>query len=453
MREFTHITMFLKEIYLKNFKCFEEIRFEFPNRFTVLIGDNGSGKTALVDGIAKGLKDLVDSLASDRDVSFDMSFSEDQIRIVSHKLGSRSSLEKQSDYGLEIKINPEKDLTVKWNSQRGSGNGEELRRYLQSIKWDVQKGKPTILPLVTYYKTNRHWSTEHFDKIGIRENSSRLSTYSDCLNPKTSAKVFLEWFQQMALIQLEQVQAGEPNATPPELQAVRNAILKALDSLKVDNSQTTNIYYSAKESQLMIDTGDGNTFPFQMLSDGYRNTIGMIADIAYRMAELNPHITTESPGIVLIDEIDLHLHPRWQRNIVGDLKRIFPNCQFIVTTHSPFIIQSLDEDDGLIKMEDKEYVFGRFIDQSIEDITEHEQGVENPQWSKKRKEMYEAAETYYEKLDEMNGDMSDDEIQKIREELELIKKPYTQNVAYTAFLERKHMVKESQLKYSKKRKK
>lgn len=444
--------MFLKEIYLKNFKCFEEVQFNFPNRFTVLIGDNGSGKTALVDGIARGLKDLVVGLVSDRDLSFDMTFSGDQIRRVPHKLGSRPNLEKQLNYGLGINICAQKNTQIKWHFEQNSGNSEELRNYVQSLRRDVQKGKPAILPLIVYYRTDRHWSTEYFEKIKVREAVSRLQTYSDSLNPKTSARVLLEWFQQMALIQLEQLQSGDKNPTPPELEAVRQAILKALDSLNGEGSHPTNIYYSAKESQLMIDVGNGNAFPFQMLSDGYRNTLGMIADIAYRMAELNPHLTTETPGIVLIDELDLHLHPKWQRSIVGDLKRIFPNCQFVVTTHSPFIIQSLDEEDGLIKMDEREYVAGRFIDQSIEDITESEQGIENPQWSKKRKEMYKAAEAYYEKLDEMNGDISEADLERIKTELELIKKPFTQNVAYTAFLERKQMVKESQIEYSKKKK-
>ena len=84
-----------------------------------------------------------------------------------------------------------------------------------------------------------------------------------------------------------------------------------------------------------------------MLSDGYRNVIKIILDIAARMCILNPYLKEkalqETPGIVLIDEIDLSLHPTWQKRIIGILKQLFPKIQFICATHSPFIIQSLEE--------------------------------------------------------------------------------------------------------------
>ena len=84
--------------------------------------------------------------------------------------------------------------------------------------------------------------------------------------------------------------------------------------------------------------------PFRELSDGYRNTLSLVGDIAFRMAALNPQmlgeVTAKTPGIVLIDEIDQHLHPYWQKNILICLTRIFPKVQFIVTTHSPNVISS-----------------------------------------------------------------------------------------------------------------
>ena len=85
------------------------------------------------------------------------------------------------------------------------------------------------------------------------------------------------------------------------------------------------------------------------LSDGYRNTLGMIADIAYRMAILNPQllgdVLQKTPGIILIDEVDLHLHPRWQERIIGDLQAVFPQVQFIVSTHAPAVISSVRQDN------------------------------------------------------------------------------------------------------------
>ena len=93
------------------------------------------------------------------------------------------------------------------------------------------------------------------------------------------------------------------------------------------------------------------------MSDGYRGTLSLFADIAYRMAMLNPALgdrVLETPGVVMIDEIDLHLHPRWQARILEDLVRIFPNVQFIVTTHSPVVVASVPR--GNIRVLDGEAV-------------------------------------------------------------------------------------------------
>ena len=97
--------------------------------------------------------------------------------------------------------------------------------------------------------------------------------------------------------------------------------------------------------------------PVSVLSDGYRCTISLIADIAYRMALLNPQlldsVLTETDGIVLIDEIDLHLHPTWQKRVLKDLMDIFPKVQFIVSTHAPEVINSVKSDSVIILKDDK----------------------------------------------------------------------------------------------------
>lgn len=103
---------------------------------------------------------------------------------------------------------------------------------------------------------------------------------------------------------------------------------------------------------IALKTVDGTILPFQMLSDGYRNVIKIMLDIATRMCILNPYLKGDAlkmtPGIVIIDEIDLSLHPTWQKRIIGILKEQFPRIQFICATHSPFIIQSLDEENLLL---------------------------------------------------------------------------------------------------------
>ncbi|MEG0579917.1 MAG: AAA family ATPase, partial [Niameybacter sp.] len=154
----------------------------------------------------------------------------------------------------------------------------------------------------------------------------------------------------------------------------------------------------------------------------------------------------KTPGIVLIDEIDLHLHPEWQRKVVGDFKRVFPEVQFVVTTHSPFIIQSLEE--GELRNLDKLSHMNGSVDytkMSIEDITEDVMGVEMPQWSQKKREMFEAAKKYYEALNDLKQSQNDDEITRLRETMDELTKPYADDIAYVAFLERKRAVAECRM--------
>jgi predicted ATP-binding protein involved in virulence len=107
---------------------------------------------------------------------------------------------------------------------------------------------------------------------------------------------------------------------------------------------------------VMIDWEDGRSHPFDNLSDGQRNVMALVGDIAVKAAQLNPHlgkqVLDKTAGVVLIDELDLHLHPRWQRRIVADLKRCFPLVQFFCTTHSPIIIGEVPREEIVVMHDD-----------------------------------------------------------------------------------------------------
>ncbi|MFI3213509.1 MAG: AAA family ATPase [Eubacteriales bacterium] len=183
----------------------------------------------------------------------------------------------------------------------------------------------------------------------IRQLNSRTLGYLDCLEAESNEKLMLNWFQNMTLKELQ------GKSTIPELEAVRKSIIKCYKlitgyiDVKVEfNIDTHGIDLVYKET---VDESYRRS-PMKELSDGYKNTLSMIADIAYRMAVLNPalleNVIEQTPGVILIDEIDLHLHPKWQQRILGDLKEIFPLVQFIVTTHAPAVIHSVDKKSLLI---------------------------------------------------------------------------------------------------------
>ena len=137
----------------------------------------------------------------------------------------------------------------------------------------------------------------------------------------------------------------------------------------------------------------------------------------------------------MIDELDLSLHPGWQRRITTILTELFPKIQFICASHSPFIVQSLKEGQ-LISMEGD--INTEYSGESIEDIAEDVMGVENPQYSDEKQKMYEVAQKYFEKLEQTSDES---ELNVLKEELEILTARYGNNPAYYAFLNQKYLEK------------
>ena len=141
----------------------------------------------------------------------------------------------------------------------------------------------------------------------------------------------------------------------------------------------SNLRIELAPSRMVMTNSKGIDLEIDQLSGGYKAVLSVIADIAKRLSIANPESSNplEEEAVILIDELDLHLHPKWQKEIVADLKRTFPNCQFIISTHSPFIIQSLDADELFdIKSMSFAEEKGNYKGWSIEEIQEHKMGVE-----------------------------------------------------------------------------
>ncbi len=187
------------------------------------------------------------------------------------------------------------------------------------------------LPILAYYGAGRLWDTHR--NILLGKPGSRGAGYRNCLDPKSDHFLFVKWFKQLETVAIQR------RKTIPAMEMIRQAVKNCIPGAQ-------DFFYDAAHDALMIVLADQGHQRFDQLSDGYRNTVAMVADIAHRAIRLNPQMGVDASrrieGVVLIDEIDLHLHPHWQRRIVRDLQRIFPKIQFIATTHSPFILQSLD---------------------------------------------------------------------------------------------------------------
>lgn len=345
--------MKLQEMELENYRGFKKLKVSFHPELSVIIGANGSGKTTVLDAASIA----VGSFLMGFDTTHSRGISKEDAMNISYDMGSTIDLQPQFPVIIRANgsINSE---ALAWERTLTSLGGKttvigakELKELSIAYQERVRSGdKNLILPIVSYYGTGRLWAQKKEKKSKeIRQLNSRTLGYLDCLDAESNEKLMLNWFQNMTLKELQ------GKSTIPELEAVRKSIIKCYKlitgyiDVKVEfNLDTHGIDLVYKET---VDESYRRS-PMKELSDGYKNTLSMIADIAYRMAVLNPalleNVIEQTPGVILIDEIDLHLHPKWQQRILGDLKEIFPLVQFIVTTHAPAVIHSVDKKSLLI---------------------------------------------------------------------------------------------------------
>ncbi len=209
----------------------------------------------------------------------------------------------------------------------------DIRKLAEARAKAVRGGDDqAMLPLISYYGTGRLWQIPRNMKKELknkRSDLSRFQGYKNSVDPRCSPVDFMKWLKRHEWI------AFQEGAEPPISSAVKKAVLNCLEGGE-------RVWFSAKEERVLVDVAEQGIHAFESLSDGQRNMVAMVGDIAIKAAQLNPQFGAQAiektSGIVLIDELDLHLHPRWQRRIVADLQRTFPMIQFFCTTHSPQII-------------------------------------------------------------------------------------------------------------------
>jgi hypothetical protein len=191
-----------------------------------------------------------------------------------------------------------------------------------------------------------------------------------------------------------------------------------------------NLRVEEEPLRLLVDKA-GVALDLSQLSDGERSFLALICDLGRRLALANPLLGNplHGAGVVLIDELELHLHPKWQREVSEKLRETFPNIQFIATTHSPFVIQALRPGE-LINLDPDE--FGEYADKSIEDIAENVMGVELPQKSERYRQMMEAAEAYFRLLREPPPIAAD--VDAAEQRLNELAAPFSDDPAFQALL-------------------
>lgn len=383
--------MRLETLHLQNFRGYIDREFVLHPQFNLVIGENGTGKTSFLEAAAVAIGSWLLGFRGhdsrnilDRDVRQVLEFVGSRYRELPQypvrvtaagqlHIARAGRLQPAGEIGyLDIssadKTNP-CEVPVKWSrsiegpgGRTTRGGATRLKTYAESMASAVLKQEPRVLPLIRYFGAGRLWESvrdttgkalskhkgkqpaelaedadeldkalHEFDRISEPFYGYRMSVDKRC-NPND----LIRWMG------VERRNELDEDESSPALRLVYQAIEGMLPEI-------SSARYSTKLSTLVLKYENGERHTFSELSDGYRNIVAVAADLAIKAAMLNPQLAERSlemtPGVVLIDELDLHLHPKWQRRVIGDLRRTFPMLQFICTTHSPQLIGQARPDE------------------------------------------------------------------------------------------------------------
>ena len=479
--------MRISDLTLINYRRFEHQSFVFNRHFTVLIGDNASGKTQILRSIVTLLSQYQCRML--RIKTYNPNENDTDGNECAHSEIMQADVHHESqvyENGKAHQLRMEQYYPVIISADFDNGNYVFCRKDDETNEANVRnsyferladedlnkiKGQQDVtLPVLAHYGTSRLWNKRNRLKEGI---PSRTDGYRWSLDGFVDFDELREWFKDQEMIHLQKGTNGIV------LSVMRKALANMINGCE-------DVFYDMEAKSIVVKFGKEQSLPFSDrnllfddLSDGYRMILTIVFDLVKQMFLLNPHLGEETlaktDGIVLIDELDLSLHPKWQRVVVDSLKKTFPLVQFIVTTHSPFIIQSLDsgevidlggskgevlekhwtyikqkavdKDASILSMIDEQHLIvnqeegiacpgamGEYEKRSLEDIAEDVMQIEIPQRSARLMEMYKAAKKYYELLENANG-ASEEEKLRLKDELDRLSAPFSQDVAYYAFLD------------------
>jgi predicted ATP-binding protein involved in virulence len=371
--------MRLSKVSLVNYRCFERLDVELHPRLTVIVGTNGAGKTAVLDGIAAGLTPVLRHLSSanQRLSGEGAGIKDTDFRLVLREGRAKAERWLAADHAL---INVHTTDGLEWDYWRPSAKGGEpkqkvgeaaLASRLKEIGDSLSEGLPRLLPVFAYYGARRGHIEIPERLRATKENYGHpTAALVGSLDSMSDFKEMLKWFDAAEAAELRANKGARPEdfVLSPALEAVRHAVTALL------GGAFENPYFNADHRFVVERVDSGAPLQVGQLSQGYQSMLAMGMDFARRLALANPHMdyadnaTTQfatkelpelgwtgehelpsaapmvAPALMLVDEIDLHLHPTWQQRVLDDLMRTFPGTQFIVTTHSPQVLSTVSRD-------------------------------------------------------------------------------------------------------------
>lgn len=403
--------MYLERISINNFKAVKSMEIEFTPGVNLLIGDNGVGKTSVLEAIAvvlsgmlKGMNGVPTKNILQNDIHF----------VLEEKGDASSGI--RYDTPVEIAgILKTDGLSFQWKRIRTDENRNAGTKMEDDgiVKWmqRISNEPDTLLPLLCFQSDARVWQMHRgdFGKELKKKLNDRRCGYIGCLDYSLDIKGIQAWCLKM---ELNAFQKKHEIREYEAFKKIVSVFMKRISQL----TSIPKISYSTQLEQLVYQEGE-TVLPISDLSAGYQSLLWMVMNLAYRLALLNPEKAEnlgDTAGIVLIDEIDMHLHPKWQWNIVNALEETFPNIQFILATHSPIVISSCKNEQLIMIAEDQEIIYLEdAYGYSVQDVLNFRQGTtERPKVIKELSEKFdeaiendelESAEKLIKKMEEILG--------------------------------------------------
>lgn len=345
--------MKLKSITLNNFKGMDNIELSLDQKTTVIFGINGVGKSTILKAIDLLYANIIAKLTKKKTTEFDkddISYGKSKATIEAKFVfedGEEKEYSRSFDRANGRNNNPNqlKELVEKFENNyivKGYDDGEG--------NW-IEETDDKNMSIFANYGVNR--IVLDVPVRAPKEQFEKLDAFDKAIESTIDFRNLFKWFRNQEDIENQaKVRNNNMGYEDRSLKVVKKAMLAMLDGFE-------DIHIERKPLSMKV-TKNGRNFKINQLSDGEKCTISLFGDLARRMALANPgrENPLEGTGVVLIDELELHMHTSWQRKVLGVLKETFPNIQFIITTHSPQILGELDDKYNLVylKKEDQKIV-------------------------------------------------------------------------------------------------
>lgn len=426
--------MYIRELQAYKFRNFEDEKFIFNTQFTVVIGDNGMGKSSLIHALQAALGAYLQCLPIPASRVYRRQIKPSEIRVTWDSVLKEyaSSKENTCIYSKAV-LN---DTEVEWrrvmlNKRTTSHNRLDTGQLIDAVDKLLKlrdEKKNIALPVIANFSTVRA-ATQQRKGAKAQTKRSRLEKgYLAALSDNSDFEGLIEWLHNYDGNLKHQKEFSGTK------EAIFNAITTAIPFL---TDVEYNSYYKELEAVVTINEKNSGKITHSNMSDGLKAMLNLVSELAFRCVILNGFLgadsVVQSKGVVLIDELDMHLHPTWQKRVVGDLKKAFPNIQFIVTTHSPFIVQSLSKEE----LQNLDFMTPENpSDMTLNKVVTDVMGVTKLK-SDDFEERYKIAFQQFQQLNRNFDELSMDDYQRVKEAIDKIVVEETNDPIYKAFLKAK----------------